>query len=274
MTARTPPVHYADAIPLGLGYYTVPEAARLLKAPARNISRWLGGYSYQAPDGRVTTVTPLWTPQLPGYEHHIELGFRDLIELKFVVAFLNAGLGLKTIRYCLKVARELVGSDHPFSTNRFKTDGRTIFLETPAWLSEYEAEYDELPEIETDRGSNLPRVVRWPREARNLFLGNELLDLKTRQYAIKEVIERSFKDLDIEDEVVSRWRPFNGKRSIVVDPARAFGQPIVTDYGVPTIVLADAIEAEGSIDRVAKLYEVSVAVVRDAEKFEKQLYAS
>jgi hypothetical protein len=38
---RTP--RDADIVPIGIGDYTVPEAARLLKVEPRNISRWLGG---------------------------------------------------------------------------------------------------------------------------------------------------------------------------------------------------------------------------------------
>jgi len=223
---------------LGLGFYAVSDAARLLKASPRSIRRWLGGYTYRQ-DGKVHTVPPLWEPELPRTEDHIELSFRDLIELRFVKAFVDAGLGLKAIRNCLDYARECVNSDRPFSTSRFRTDGRTIFLES-------------LEKSEDGR----------------------LLDLKKRQFAFKRVIERSFKDLDIEDNAVARWRPFKGKNSIVVDPNRAFGQPIAASYGVPTVALADAAEAEGSVERVARLFEVSTAVVRDAVRFERDLRAA
>jgi uncharacterized protein (DUF433 family) len=156
-----------------------------------------------------------------------------------VQAFLNVGLGLKTIRHCLEFARECAKDDRPFSTRRFKTDGRTIFLESLQ------------------------------------SAGNpELLDLKKRQYAFAQVLERTFRDLDIADEAVRRWRPFNGKDSIVIDPQRAFGQPIASNFGVPTEVLADAVEAEGSIDRVARNYGVPAAVIRDAVKFEESLRAA
>lgn len=231
-------IRRAEVIPLGIGYYTVPEAARLLKTSLRNINRWLGGYAFKR-EGAVTEMPPLWTPQLPADDGHIELGFRDLIELRFVLAFRNAGLGLRTIRNCLEFARECVKDERPCSTRRFQTDGRTIFLESLQRSGEY-----------------------------------ELLDLKKRQYGFKQVIERSFKDLDIENDAVSRWRPFQGKNSIVIDPARAFGQPIASGYGVPTVALADAVEAEGSIERVADLYEVPAAVVRDAVKFEEYLIAA
>jgi len=222
-------------IPLGIGFYTVPEAARLLGVSALSIRRWLGGYTF-IQNGKEIRMPPLWKPQLPAYEHHLELGFRDLIELRFVKAFLEAGLGLKTIRSCLEFARECVNDGHPFSTRRFQTDGRTIFLDS------------------------LHRSGV-----------SELLDLRRRQYVLKQIIERTFKDLDIESDAVTRWRPFGGKKSIVIDPRRAFGQPIAAVAGVPTVTLADAVEAEGNVTRVAYLFRVSPGVVKDAVQFQKAL---
>ncbi|MCX7899524.1 MAG: hypothetical protein N2444_05495 [Methylocystis sp.] len=228
----------SEIVPVGIGYYSVPEASRLLKIPARNINRWLGGYAHNN-HGRLIHIPPLWSPQIPRFGDRIEIGFRDLIELRFVQAFLNAGLGLKSIRRCLDYARECVNDDHPFSTRRFQTDGRTIFLDT------IRKSGDE-----------------------------ELLDLKKKQYVLKQVIEKSFKDLDIEHDAVARWRPYNGRGSIIIDPARAFGQPIAAECGVPTVVLAEAVESEGSVERVAEIYEAAASVVRDAVKFEESLKAA
>lgn len=226
-----------DETLLGIGFYTVPEAARLLKIAPLNIRRWLGGYRFTQGD-KTVDMPPLWKPQLPSYDHHMELGFRDLIELRVIKSFLDAGLSILTVRNCLDYARGMAGDDHPFSTRRFRTDGRTIF----------------------------PESLRRTGEA-------EVLDLKSHQYVIKKVIDRTFKDLDISHDIVTRWRPFEGKQSIVIDPTRAFGQPITNSYGVPTIVLADALKAEGSVERVSKLYDVSPSAIRDAVKFEKSLAA-
>lgn len=229
---------HKDAPRIGTGFYTVPEAARLLKIPPVSIRRWLGGYTYGKGD-KAVSLPPLWRPELPAYEHHIELGFRDLIELLIVKSFLKANLKIQTIRTCLEYAREVAKDDRPFSTRRFKTDGRTIFFESLRRTGE-----------------------------------EELLDLKAHQYVIKKVIEQTFKDLDLSDETVARWRPFRGKKSIVIDPQRAFGQPIAAQYGVPTVTLADAVKAEGSVDRVSYLYDVPPAVIRDAVNFEKSLLAA
>ncbi len=232
------PCHMDAVVGLGIGYYTAPEAARLLKVPARDINRWLRGDSYLR-KGRSVVIPPLWTPQLPANKNRIELGFRDLVDLRFVSAFMKAGLGLKTIRNCLESASRIVNDDHPFSTRRFQTEGRTIFLDSIK-----------------DSGES------------------ETIDLKQHQYVIKQVIERSFKDLDIEDDAVVRWRPYKGRESIVVDPERAFGQPVTASNGVPTIALADAVKTEGSVERAARIYEVPVAIVRDAVNFENDLMAA
>ena len=77
--------------------------------------------------------------------------------------------------------------------------------------------------------------------------------------------------MDIEDGAVARWRPYRGKSSIVIDPHRSFGQPVSDKYGIPTAVLADAANAEESIEAVARLYEVSPSMIRDAIAFEKSL---
>lgn len=223
---------------LGVGFYTVPDAARLLKIPARNINRWLRGYHYGSGAAR-THLPPLWTPQLPAAEDHIELGFRDLIELRFVAAFVKQGLALPTIRRCITFARDVIKDEHPLSTSKFRTDGRTIFLEAT-----------------TDTEDEL------------------LIDLKGGQFVIKKVIEQTFRDLDIEDDAVKRWRPFKSKDTIVIDPARAFGQPIAAGVGVPTVALADAVSAEGSIDRVVRLFDVPASVVRDAIAYEQFLRAA
>ena len=78
----------------------------------------------------------------------------------------------------------------------------------------------------------------------------------------------------MEGDMVARWRPYHGKVSIVVDPARSFGQPIASASGVPTIALAESFEAEGSISRVAAIYAVEKSVVQDAVKFHEELLAA
>jgi uncharacterized protein (DUF433 family) len=227
----------AEIVPIGVGYYTAAEAARLLKTTPRNISRWLGGYSYKVSDGHIVETTPLWSPQLPLLGDSLEIGFRDLI---------RHGVGLNVIRRCLDSARKIIGEERPFSTHRFRTDGKSIFLESLRELQE-----------SGERGGS-----------------SAVVDLKTDQMVFRQVVEPTFRDLDLADGSVVQWRPFNGKSSIVIDPARSFGKPLAADYGVPTASLATAAKAENSARRVASLFEVPVAIVNDAIAFERSLMAA
>lgn len=223
---------------IGVGLYTINDAAMLLKSPPRTIRRWMKGYDYRQ-DGEKHHVDPLWRADLVQDDAEVELSFRDLIELKFINAFTGMGLSIRTIRSCLDVAKECIGSDRPFSSGRFRTDGQRIFLQSTDQLDD-----------------------------------PVLIDLKRRQFVFNAVVESTFKELDLEDDIVTRWRPYRGKESIVVDPTRSFGQPVATEFGVPTIVLAEAVEAEGSVARVAALYEVDRSVVNDAVRFHKDLTAA
>jgi uncharacterized protein (DUF433 family) len=234
---------------LGRGVYGAAEALRLInfrrgfEASTRSISRqtiarWLRGYDYSR-GGIIRHSDPLWQPDYVNADETIELSFRDLIELRFVKAFRDIGLSLPTIRECFMRAVEAVKDQRPFSTQRFRTDGKTVFLE----------------------------ITHDVREG-------ELLDLKRRQGAFHRIVAPSLHDLEFDADIVARWFPLGmSRKTIVVDPARAFGRPIVVNGGVPTEVLSEAVEIEGSADRVAKLYEVPLAAVRDSIAFQQRLAA-
>jgi uncharacterized protein (DUF433 family) len=218
-----------------VGAYTIPEAALLLRAKEASVRRWVSGYRFKS-GADAKSLPPLWRTELPKYDNHIEIGFRDLIELKFVVGFLHAGLRMQVIRRCLEEAAKILEEDRPFSTRKFKTDGRSIFLATVS---------------EDGRSS--------------------LLNLRSKQFVFERIVQQTFKDLDFEHNVVASWRPYKGKQSIVIDPRRSFGQPIVKETGVPTRVLAEAMLAEGDAKVVARFYETTLQSVKDAVAFEKSL---
>lgn len=211
----------------GIGAYSLAEAGRLIGIPPSTLRHWLFGYSYDH-HGPRTVQQPLWQPQYGLDQDEPLLGFRDLLEARIVRGLREAGLGMPTIRHCLRFAREVVGDDHPFSTRRFRTDGKTLFLESDGTM----------------------------------------LDLKLRQHVFRRVIEPSFLDLDYDAEAASRWWLNPAKKTLVIDPARSFGRPILSETGVPTARIAQAVEAEGSVARVAQLYELTQSLVRDALAFE------
>ncbi len=224
-----------DAAPrtlLGVGLYTAAEASGLTGIPSLRIRRWLTGYAH-GPNDAQGWSDPLWTPQLPRVGTDVALGFRDLMQLKFVASFTAAGISLHSIRRALAIGRQMVGDERPFSTTRFRTDGRTIFLQVRSEAEE-----------------------------------PTLIDLLNRQYAFHRVVEPSFRDIDFGEAAAERWWPMSHRSRVVVDPARNFGHPILVEQGVPTRAIADAVASEGSVAKVAKVFDLPVGAVRDAMAFE------
>jgi uncharacterized protein (DUF433 family) len=222
----------------GIGAYTPPEAGRLLDVSATTLKRWLFGYSYEH-HGPLTMQKPLWQAQYGVDQDDPLLGFRDLIEARIVRGLRSLGIGLPTIRQCLARASEIVQDTHPFSTKKFKTDGKRIFLQITDGL----APQDQDP---------------------------ALIDLKSRQRVFQRIVAPSFVDLAFDADVASRWWLLPNKKTIVLDPRRSFGQPIIAENGVPTARVAQAVTAEGSVEAVSRLFEISAVVIRDALRFEGQ----
>ncbi len=199
---------------LGVGIYTVPEAARIARVRPARIRRWLKGHDY--------------------------LDFRDLIEVRFVDAFRSHGVSWKTLRLAAERASEILQDPHPFSTQRFKTDGRKIFAE-----------------LISETGEEL------------------LLDLVKSQYGFRQIIgPYLYEGLEFDDSKGAvRWYPLPGSHKVIIDPAVSFGQPIVQPEAVPTAILAKAAQVERSIERVARWYEVDPQAVQDAVEYEELLAA-
>jgi uncharacterized protein (DUF433 family) len=102
------------------------------------------------------------------------------------------------------------------------------------------------------------------------------VDVVKRQDVMPRVIGPSLRDgveLNINEEA-TRWYPLPKSKAVVFDPERSFGQPILSDSGVPTIAIVEALKAEGgNVKRVARLYEIPTAAVRKAVAFEDRAAA-
>jgi hypothetical protein len=216
---------------VGIGLYTPAEASRLSGIPTQKLIRWLHGHSYRGKD-----YPALWRSQIELADGRVYLGFRDLMEARVADKFIKAGFPAVHIRPAILLAREMLGADRPLSTNKFRTDGRTIFLRT----------------IETDTDGK-------ERE--------QLLNLFKRQYEFASIIDPILKDIVFDEEgTPAAWWPAGQAKKIIVDPARAFGQPIDSESSVPAAILANAGKIHG-VELAAKSFDVSKASVRRAMDF-------
>lgn len=219
----------------GLGLYTFQEASRLTGIRPGELRRWLQGYRT-----RTKEMPPLWETELA--EAGLDgLSFHDLLEVRFVKEFRKHGVSLQTIRIAARVAREMLHTDYPFTSHRFRTDGKNIFWDAVRETGEH-----------------------------------DMLDLRKRQFVFEKVIRPSLYE-GIEfgaDDLAIRWFPMKRNKQVVIDPAIAFGKPIVVDVGVRTDILYEAWLAEDEDKRrVASQFEVPVQAVDAAIRFEERLAA-
>lgn len=217
---------------IGMGTYTPAEASQLIGVPARRLSRWLRGYR-----GPKECHPPLWRSQIDLGDGRVYLGFRDLMEARVANAFIAEGVSAQRVRRAIEIARDLINEERPLSTARFRTDGRTVFLQLAK-----EGDADQV------------------------------IELFSKQHEFKVIIEPSLRHIDFDDcGVPARWWPRGKQAGIVVDPLRAFGQPIDNDSGVPASILSAAAHAEESVETAARIWSVPVAAIRRSVEFQNAL---
>lgn len=225
---------------IGEGAYSLSEAARIIHANPQRIKRWMRGYDYKRRTGEYRSRPPVLSDVGEDINGFLTLDFQDLIEVWFVDRFLGAGVSIRTVRRAAEKAQQLLSTSHPFSSQRFLTDGKSI----------------------------LARIQEETQDA-------ELFDLLSDQLEWESVLApflRSLLEFDADDRPVRYW-PLGRDRLVVLDRERAFGAPIVTPSGVRTAVLSASFEAQGSSEAVATWYRVGVDEVRDAIEYERQLAA-
>lgn len=219
--------------PLLAGFYSVADAARLLGVGnASKLRGWINGW----PKSKVGPIVSRDFKDTP------TVSFLDLMELRFIEYFRGQGVSMNTLRVAAQKARSEWNVDHPFALSdaQYLTDRRRIIAQSA--------------EETGDKAT-------W--------------DLVSGQYVIWQMIEQSIAKgvvFDPRSHLATKWHPRPSDfPTIVIDPARAFGRPIIGDAGVPTAALFRQLKAEGDVERVARWFRVPAADVEAAAAFEVEL---
>jgi uncharacterized protein (DUF433 family) len=227
----------ADWSYLGIGLYSLPEAARLLRMPLATLRRWTGDAHSPAGD---SVPMPLIEREAPELAAQGLLTFSELIVLLLIRQLRQAGVPLGVVRALAEPAAVTPRVPHPFATRRFFTDQTSV----SAWNTGPERAFSASAVSE-----------KWRR-------------------AIQEVLASLAEQLEyVEDERIRSYWPLGKGRRVVLDPARALGQPIDPMSGVPTRALAGMSAAGEPIEEIASWYRVDLAAVQDAILFERSLTA-
>lgn len=219
--------------PLVGGFYTASEASRLLGLKSPNVAhRWLGH----------TGDKPTLIKQ---YKESRDIGFWDLMEIRFVSYFRNKGISLQHLRKVADIARSQFETEHPFALSSvlFKTDRKQIFV--------------EINNKEKDK---------------------RLQELLSGQYTLYEVVEDFLAKgvvFDPASGLAKNWKPEpKDNPNVIVDPRIAHGQPSIEPIKIPTKALFNTCKAEDfSYAAAADWYEIEEEYVEEAVDFELRLDA-
>lgn len=229
--------HIGHAVndPVAGGFYTVREAARLLYiGQPSKVTAWLHGYR-----GRAAIIKRQYEP----IEGAQELGFWDLIEVRFVEHFRKQEVSLQALRKSAATARVEWGQQHPFAMSnvKFLTDRVEVFSHTARELGD-----------------------------------KVLLNLVTKQFEMYSVLEAVLAkgvEFDPASGLAREWRPKPKEfPHIGLNPLVAYGQPAILPDGVPTAAVYRTWKAEnGSYSIAADWYEITEDLAREAVEFELEL---
>jgi uncharacterized protein (DUF433 family) len=240
-TAIVANMSYLDTVGhtlIGVGVYTVAQAARLVRLPVATVDLVVG----PEPDNK----TPLRAYPVAVAELDLGFGdkivtFRGLMELWVAARLREAGITWPMIRFAACQAARILNTRYPLSEGRFRTEGNRVFLSL-------------------GKAKHRPKTV---------------INLLSRQQEFEDVIERSLgPDIAVRDRngLIQRLFPLGLKCNVVLDPGQRFGEPTDPDSGVPTASLAEAYHAEnGNVAAAAQWFDTSKKAVRDAIRFEEWL---
>lgn len=222
---------------LGKGLYSIPEAARIVHTFPRSVRRWTLGYKLQGSERSSPPILPAPVLKLDGEEI---LTFQQLVEVLFISLFRKHNISMPVIRAAAYRAAMLFKTDHPFAVEGLRTDGKAIFLLSP---------------------DDVEGVTR----------SQAVQDLARGQFVIKEFAEPYFTKIHYEHLEAVRYWPLGKDRNVVIDPNRAFGEPIDAKTGVPTKAVYGMYRGGGTVEAISHWYGVEQEAIRDIIEFEQSL---
>ena len=213
--------------------YGVAEAARYLKLPAATLRSWVAGRAY--PKGEsVATFAPLIKParKLPPL-----LSFYNLIEAHVLRALRTEhGVAIAQLRQAIRYAERAHNIERLLLRRDLSTHAGKLFLE----------KYGELINL-TASG----------------------------QIAMRRLLEEHLKRVEWDQwKFPVRLYPYVSteptvQRPIAIDPAIAFGRPVVLRAGVSTSAIAGRIDAGETLEALADDYGLKPAEIEEAVLYER-----
>lgn len=216
---------YKGKRPEDVAAYSVAEAAALVNIPRTTLRTWVHGRTYVA-RGEEAWFQPVIRMPKDGKGF---LSFTNLVEAHALAALRRKyRLPLKTIRASLKFTHDKLKITHPLASEDFRTNGVDLFV------------------------GRLGKLINVSREG---------------QLAMKEMLEQSLDRVEYDEGHAVRLFPLlraNAPKSIIIDPRRAFGRPVIRGTSIPVTDVRSRFDAGDSVMSLADDFEVTPELIEDA----------
>jgi uncharacterized protein (DUF433 family) len=173
----------------------------------------------------------------PALESPLTLSFSNLVE-SFVLASMRRvhGVSMQRVRKALSFVGKKLRIERPLIHTRFRTDGVNLFVQQ----------------------------------------ADELFDAASPgQAVLRDILEASLERIEWGSEIAARLYPWvradlksKQPKSIVIDPHRGFGQPIIAGTGIETRIVTERYRAGESVAELAKDYRLDPEQIEDAIRCE------
>lgn len=161
----------------------------------------------------------------------VAVSFHTVVELYVMIQFAEKGVKTQDVLIAHQELSEILNTPFPFAQKEVldeaKTDGKTVF---------------------------------WKFDGALISMNG------TRQINL-DIIQVFFKKLEFEGDVVSKLWPMGKDHSIVIDPKRKFGHPILDGRNIYPETLHGYFRAGDSIPFIAYIFEITEKEVQDAIDF-------
>jgi uncharacterized protein (DUF433 family) len=220
--------------PRNVAAYTVAEAARYLKLPIATLRSWVAGRAYPRGEG-VARFQPLIRP---AKSPPPLLSFSNLVEAHVLRSLRTEhGVSLDDVRQAIRYAERHLHVERLLLSKQLSTDAGRLFLDR----------YGQL--INLSASGQLAMRKVFDEHLRRIEWGD--LPFPIRLYPF---VSSSAETAD---------------KPIAIDPAIAFGRPIVARKAVSTQAITDRIDAGESPRELAEDYGLEVAEIEQAVLYER-----
>ncbi len=181
-----------------------------------------------------TSLQPVLSSDFKRVDGDFAISFLDLVDALVAARFRLAGVSMREVRRAYSVLTKELGAPHPFAHSDLYTNGKKV--------------------VRSAAGIVKDRVLD------EVVSGQMIFD------DLRERLER------IEYNAATKLaRRLAISQGVTIDPAVAFGKPVVEESGAATAVVAAQFKANGQdTGLVADLYEISEQDVRNAVAFESE----